>query len=74
MTIGKEKTMTDKTTKTQLPLTLELAEPKLIAGEVDIQLCCCGGTRSTNESNTINVISYVVIDASVDVQVDDNDF
>jgi len=72
MTIGKEKTMTDETTKTQLPLTLELAEPKLIAGEVDIQLCC--GTSSTNESNTIDVISLIVIDASVDVQVDDNDF
>jgi len=56
------------TKKTQLPLTLELAEPKLIAGEVDIQLS--SRTSTSQNTNTINVAG-VLSDISADVAVDD---
>ena len=56
------------TQKTLLPLTLELAEPKLIAGEVDIQLSSRTNTRQSSQSyNHHGVLS----DISVDVAVDD---
>jgi len=60
--------MSDKAKKNQLPLALELAEPKLIAGEVDIQLSSRTNTRqqSTTFSNR-----GVLSDISVDVAVDD---
>ena len=70
MTMGKEETMRYETTKTQLPLTLELAEPMLIAGEVDIQLC--GGSHCSQDCASFNILG--VIDYTVDVQIDDNDF
>jgi hypothetical protein len=58
------------TKNTQLPLTLELAEPKLIAGEVDIQLSNSRGTRSNNQSNSFSVAG-ILSDINADVQVDD---
>jgi hypothetical protein len=54
--------------KTRLPLTLELAEPKLIAGEVDIQLSSRTNTRQNSQSFNHN---GVLSDISVDVAVDD---
>ena len=56
------------TKKIQLPLTLELAEPKLIAGEVDIQLS--SKTSTCQKSNTFSVAG-VLSDISADVAVDD---
>ena len=55
-------------TKSQLPLTLELAQPKLIAGDVDIQLC--SKTSTSQKSSTFSVAG-VLSDISVDVAVDD---
>lgn len=55
-------------TKTQLPLTLELAEPRLIAGEVDIQLS--SRTNTKQQSSTFSS-QGVLSDISVDVAVDD---
>ena len=55
-------------TKTQLPLTLELAEPKLIAGEVDIALS--SKTHTSQRSKTFNVIG-LLSDLVNDVAVDD---
>jgi hypothetical protein len=52
----------------ELPLVVELAEPKLIAGEVDIQLS--SQTSSDVESNTFNVIG-LLSDLVNDVTVDD---
>jgi len=54
--------------KRELPLVVELAEPKLIAGEVDIQLS--SQTHSGGKSNTLNVIG-VLSDLVNDVTVDD---
>lgn len=54
--------------KSQLPLTLELAQPKLIAGDVDIQLC--SKTHTSQKSNTFSVAG-VLSDIAVDVAVDD---
>jgi hypothetical protein len=51
-----------------LPLVLELAEPKLIAGEVDIQLSSRTSTRQ--QSSTFSSRG-VLSDISVDVAVDD---
>jgi len=56
------------TNKIQLPLTLELAQPKLIAGEVDIQLS--SKTSTSQKSNTFSALG-VLSDISADVAVDD---
>jgi hypothetical protein len=56
-------------TKTQLPLTLELAKPKLIAGEVDIQLSSRTNTRT--QSASFNGRTGVQVDVSADVNIDD---
>jgi hypothetical protein len=58
----------EETMKTRLPLALELAEPKLIAGEVDIQLSSRTSTRQ--QSTTFNS-KGILSDISVDVAVDD---
>lgn len=55
--------------KTKLPLALELTEPKLIAGEVDIQLS--SNTRSQFQSASYNGHTGVQVDVSADIQVDD---
>ena len=60
--------MTDQAKKNQLPLALELAEPKLIAGEVDIQLSSRTNTRQQSASFSNR---GVLSDISVDVAVDD---
>jgi len=52
----------------QLPLVLELAEPKIIAGEVDIQL---SSKTSTRQQSTTFSSRGVLSDISVDVAVDD---
>jgi hypothetical protein len=57
-----------KMKKNQLPLTLELAEPKLIAGDVDIQLSSRTNTRGQSSSYNFQGIQ---VDVSVDVSVDD---
>jgi len=56
-------------TKTQLPLTLELAKPKLIAGDVDIQLSSRTNTRT--QSASFNGRTGIQVDVSADVNVDD---
>jgi hypothetical protein len=52
----------------ELPLVLELAAPKMIAGEVDIQLSSRTNTRQ--KSSTFSALG-VLSDISVDVAVDD---
>ncbi len=59
--------MKDK--KNQLPLALELAEPMLLAGEVDIQLASQTYTRQ--RSHTTNFILGILQDLVSDVAVDD---
>jgi hypothetical protein len=54
--------------KTELPLVLELAEPKLIAGDVDIQLSSKTSTRQQTKS--LGVLG-VLQDITADVAVDD---
>jgi len=51
-----------------LPLVLDLAEAKLIAGDVDIQLS--SRTNSNQKSASLNVLG-VQVDVTADVQVDD---
>jgi len=53
---------------TQLPLVVALAEPKLIAGDVDIQLS--SGTKSQSKSGTFNLLG-IQVDVNADVVVDD---
>lgn len=60
--------MSDNTKNNRLPLTLELAEPKLIAGEVDIQL---SSKTSTRQQSTTFSSRGILSDISVDVAVDD---
>jgi hypothetical protein len=53
--------------KSQLPLTLELAQPKLIAGDVDIQLCSQTHTRQSSKTfNLVGVLSDIAVDVAVD--------
>jgi hypothetical protein len=53
--------------KTELPLVLELAEPKLIAGDVDIQLSSKTSTRQTTKSfSLLGVLSDITADVAVD--------
>jgi hypothetical protein len=54
--------------KSALPLVLELAEPKMIAGDVDIQLS--GGHRSTNSGSKSLQNGLINVD-DVTVDVDD---
>jgi hypothetical protein len=65
---NKEDHMKDETAKTRLPLALELAEPKHIAGEVEIQLSSRTNTRA---SSTTVAGRSVLSDIAVDVSVDD---
>ena len=60
--------MKDENKNTQLPLALELAEPKLIAGEVDIQL---SSRTNTRQQSTTFSSRGVLSDISVDVAIDD---
>jgi len=53
--------------KTELPLVLALAEAKLIAGDVDIQL----SSRTNTSQKTSTRGNGVVQDAVSDVQIDD---
>ena len=55
--------------ETRLPLALELAEPKLIAGDVDIQQSSRTNTRQ--RSTSYNPNTGLLSDISVDVAVDD---
>jgi hypothetical protein len=58
----------DSKTKSRLHLALELAEPKLIAGEVDVQL---SSRTNTKQQSTTFSSRGVLSDISVDVAVDD---
>lgn len=58
--------MEDKTTR--LPLALELAEPRLVADEVDIQLSTRTNTR---QQSTTFSSRGVLSDVAADVAVDD---
>jgi hypothetical protein len=60
--------MQGQKTKSTLPLALELAEPKLIAGEVDVQL---SSRTNTKQQSTTFSSRGVLSDISVDVAVDD---
>jgi len=60
--------MIDNAKNNRLPLALELAEPKLIAGDVDIQLSSRTNTRQ--QSATFSALG-VLSDISADVAVDD---
>ena len=52
---------------TRLPLALELAEPKLLAGDVDIQLCTRTSTRQSSQTFAgQSVLSDITVDVSVD--------
>jgi hypothetical protein len=52
---------------TQLPLVVALAEPKLIAGEVDIQLSSKTSTRQQTKSfSVLGVLSDITADVAVD--------
>jgi hypothetical protein len=53
---------------TALPLVLELADAKLIAGDVDIQMS--SGTQSQSKSATLNFLG-IQVDVNADVVVDD---
>ena len=51
----------------RLPLALELAEPKLLAGDVDIQLCSRTNTRQQSTSfSAQGVLSDVTADVAID--------
>ena len=53
--------------KTVLPLVLELADPKLIAGDVDIQLSSKTSTRQQTKSfSVLGVLSDITADVAVD--------
>jgi hypothetical protein len=52
----------------RLPLALELAEPKLLGDEVDIQLC---SRTNTKQQSTTFSAQGLLSDISVDVAVDD---
>jgi hypothetical protein len=54
--------------KTELPLVLQLAEAKMIAGDVDIQLSSKTSTRQQTAS--FNALG-LQIDVNADVAVDD---
>jgi len=54
--------------KPELPLVVALAEAKLIAGDVDIQLS--SRTSSNQKSASLNALG-VQVDVTADVQVDD---
>lgn len=54
--------------KSQLPLVLELAEAKMIAGDVDIQLS--SNTTSNAKCNTFG-LTGLIVDVAADVVVDD---
>jgi hypothetical protein len=53
---------------TALPLVVELADAKLIAGDVDIQMS--SGTQSQSKSGTFNLLG-IQVDVNADVVVDD---
>jgi hypothetical protein len=51
----------------ELPLVVQLAEPKMIAGEVDIALSSRTHTRQRSKTfNFIGVLSDLVADVAVD--------
>jgi hypothetical protein len=52
----------------ELPLVVALAEAKLIAGDVDIQLS--SRTSSNQKSASLNALG-IQVDVTADVQVDD---
>ncbi|MGY1632605.1 hypothetical protein ACI784_12960 [Geodermatophilus sp. SYSU D01186] len=54
--------------KTELPLVLELAEAKMIAGDLDIQLS--SKTSTTQQTKSYGLLG-VVQDVTADVAVDD---
>ena len=64
--------------KTRLPLTLELANPVMLAGDLSAELQnefdpktqLSSQTRSTQKSSTFNLLG-VLSDIAADVQVDD---
>jgi hypothetical protein len=63
---------------TRLPLTLELANPVMLAGDLSVELQndfdpktqLSSGSKSTQKSSTCNVLG-VVSDLAADVQIDD---
>jgi len=53
--------------KSELPLVVELAEPKLIAGDVDIQLSSKTSTRQQTKSfGVLGVLQDITADVAVD--------
>jgi hypothetical protein len=64
--------------KTRLPLTLELAQPVLLAGDLSAELRgdfdaktqLSSATKSTQKSSTKNLLG-VLSDVAADVQIDD---
>jgi hypothetical protein len=57
-----------------MPLTLELTKPVLLAGDLDslVQAQMCGGTQSQAQCNSYNVNAGITVDG-VDLVIDDND-
>jgi len=55
-----------------LPLPLELTKPVLLADHLnsEIRAQMCSGTRSSQQSKSLNALGIIQVDAT-DVQVDD---
>ena len=56
--------------KARLPLTLELTQPVLLAGDPDAKAQLSSATKSTQKSSTKNFLG-VLSDVAADVQIDD---
>jgi hypothetical protein len=61
-----------RTKKMNLPLTLELTEPVILADDLntEIRAQMCSATSSRQQSRTFNALGIIQVDAA-DVQVDD---
>jgi hypothetical protein len=71
-----------------LPLPLELTKPVMLAGDLDTQIraslgagtydpeaqLCCGGSGTSSHQECESRSGLLVIDVTVDVQIDDNHF
>ena len=57
-----------------MPLTLELTEPVLLAGDLNamVQAQMCGATQSQAQCNSYNAHAGITVDG-VDLVIDDND-
>jgi hypothetical protein len=52
--------------KSELPLVLQLAEPKMIAGDLDIQLSSRTNTHQKSATFSLGVLNDLVSDVAID--------